>query len=559
MLDAFPRELLNPDEAALRGHVRRSLDVLIAGAAVSGATESGLGLVMGRTSFLLAALLFWSAAIWILAFPRRWVERDEVAPVVERVALVATGVLLAVALLQPFLALDVATAMLLPIFVAMPHVDGQRLRRLAAVVAVAALAAGMTTFLPDRTTASMHGLDELIRLSSLLFVIGAEVIVVYQSSERLKASSREFGRLVDLSTQLATTADPAALGTMLAQHLADAIGFDDCVISLLDTATGRLVPLGSYPVMRAREVPPGALDSRPILSRFAGETTQLIIDVGREPAGSAERVRLEAADREMMILLPLVALSGPSGVAELTVRKRRSLDERQLALLGTLVFAAAMAIDNGRLYQEAHQRAQQDPLTGLANSTVFHDRVTHALQRLPGRRGRIVAVLFADLDDFKAVNDTHGHAQGDRFLSMVAERLRTVVRPEDTVARLGGDEFGLLLEELTSVDQALAVAARAIAIVAAPMELGGRAATASLSIGVAFRAVADAIADELLHEADTAMYEAKHAGKGRVVRYTDAMDPAGTVASDPAPRLLAPRVRPKPEAHRQRVGHGSAL
>ena len=141
--------------------------------------------------------------------------------------------------------------------------------------------------------------------------------------------------------------------------------------------------------------------------------------------------------------------------------------------------------------------------------------------------------------------------QGDRFLSLVAERLRTVVRPEDTVARLGGDEFGLLLEELTSVDQALAVAARAIAAVAAPMELGGRAATASLSIGVAFRAVADATADELLHEADTAMYKAKQAGKRRVVQYADAVDPPGTVASDPAPRPRARRVAPTARGTRQ--------
>ena len=538
----------------MRGHVRRTLDLLIAGAAVSGVAESGWALVMGRTSYLVAALLFWCASVWILAFPRRWVGRDEVARVIERVVLVAIGVLVAVALLQPFLAVVVATAMLLPILLALPYLDGQRQWRLAAIVGVAAIVAATAMFLPEHTTASTDGLEELIRLTSILLVLAVEVIVIYQSSERLKASSREFGRLFDLSAELAKTTDPETLGGVVAQHLADAISFDDCVISSLDPQTGRLVPLGSYPVMRAREAPPGSLAARPILSRLAGETTPLIIDVGREPAGSAERVRLEAADREMMILLPLVALAGPSGVAELTARKRRSLDERQLALLGTLAFEASMAIDNGRLYQEAHQRALHDPLTGLVNSTMFHDRVSHALRRLPQRSGRIVAVLFADLDDFKAVNDAHGHAQGDRFLSLVAERLRTVVRPEDTVARLGGDEFGLLLEELTSVDQALAVAARAIAAVGAPMELAGRAAAASLSIGVAFRAVADVTPDELLHEADTAMYKAKEAGKRRVVQYAGTVDPPGTVAREPAPRPQARRVRQRPVADGKRVG-----
>ena len=559
MVDSAPREPLNPDEAASRSQVRRSLDVLIVGAAVSGVAECIWALVTGRTGFLFAALLFWWAGAWILAFPRRWVGRDEVAGIITRVVLVVSGTLVAIAFLQSFLALEVVTAMLLPILLATPYLNGQRLRRLALLVAVAAIAAAMASFLPEETSVATDGLEEIIRLSSLFLVLAAVVMVVYQWSERLKASSREFGQLVDLSTQLARTSDPETLGTMLAEHLADAIGFDDCVISMLDAGAGRLVPLGSHPVMRARESPPGSLSTRPILSRMAGEASHLIVDVGREPAGSAERVRLEAHDREMMILLPLVALAGPSGIAELTARKRRSLGERELALLGTLAFAAAMAIDNGRLYREAHQRAQHDPLTGLANSTVFQDRVTGALKRLPRRPGRIVAVLFADLDDFKAVNDTHGHLQGDRFLTLVAERLRTVVRPEDTVARLGGDEFGLLLEELTSVDQALMVAARAIAAVAAPMELGGRAAMASLSIGVAFRAVADATADELLHEADTAMYEAKRAGKRRVVQYTGAMDSAAAIASDPPPRPPVRRVGPGHAARRKEVSHGSVL
>ncbi len=559
MTDSATREPLNPDEAATRGQIRRSLDVLIVGAAVSGVAECAWALIVGRTSFLFAALLFWCAGAWILAFPRRWVGRDEVAGIITGVVLVVSATLVGVAFLQPFLALEVVTAMLLPILLATPYLDGRRLQRLAVLVAVAAIAAAMASFLPEETTVSTDGLVEIIRMLSLFLVLGAVVIVVYQWSERLKASSREFGRLVDLSTQLARTSDPEALGTMLAQHLADAIGFDDCVISMLDAESGRLVPLGSYPVMRARETPPGSLSTRPILSRLASEASHLIVDVGREPAGSAERVRLEADDREVMILLPLVALAGPSGVAELTARKRRSLGERQLALLGTLAFAAAMAIDNGRLYQEAHLRAQHDPLTGLANAAVFQDRVSDALKRLPRRAGRIVAVLFADMDDFKAVNDTHGHLQGDRFLRLVGERLRTVVRPEDTVARLGGDEFGLLLEELTSVDQALTVASRAIAAVAAPMELGGRAATASLSVGVAFRAVADATADELLHEADTAMYEAKLAGKRRVVQYADAADPPGTVESKPAPSPLASRVSPRRVAHANRGGRGPAL
>ena len=135
------------------------------------------------------------------------------------------------------------------------------------------------------------------------------------------------------------------------------------------------------------------------------------------------------------------------------------------------------------------------------------------------RQGATVAILFGDLDDFKAVNDRLGHAAGDRLLAIVADRLRAAARPEDTVARLGGDEFGLLLEELPAEADALAIAERAIAAVAAPIELAGEAVTASLSIGVAFRAVQGVTVDALIGEADTAMYEAKAAGKRRAVRF----------------------------------------
>jgi len=178
-----------------------------------------------------------------------------------------------------------------------------------------------------------------------------------------------------------------------------------------------------------------------------------------------------------------------------------------------------MAIENGRLYGELRHRALHDPLTGLANRSLFHDRVEHALARLVRRQGGIVAVLFIDLDDFKAVNDTFGHAVGDRLLAIVAERLRAVVRPADTVARLGGDEFAFVLEEFASGDEALAIAERAIGAIAAPFDLAGRSVTVSISIGVALRSVDGANVAGLVEEADAAMYEAKRTGKGRAVRF----------------------------------------
>ena len=169
------------------------------------------------------------------------------------------------------------------------------------------------------------------------------------------------------------------------------------------------------------------------------------------------------------------------------------------------------------MYQELHQRALHDPLTGLANRGLFFDRVGHAIARLGRRPGPFLAVLFIDLDNFKMVNDTLGHARGDRLLALVAERLVTAAREADTVTRLGGDEFAVLLEDLATENQALVVAERAVSLLADSFNLAGKSANVSASIGVALRADDSTGTDTLLAEADAAMYEAKRAGKGRVV------------------------------------------
>jgi diguanylate cyclase (GGDEF)-like protein len=278
------------------------------------------------------------------------------------------------------------------------------------------------------------------------------------------------------------------------------------------------------------ETDTGALMGRPMLQRVISERAPMIVDVVNEHADPAERAHLRSLDRTVMLLLPLVAHADPVGVAELTSATYRTIDERRLALARTLAFEAAMAIENGRLYHDLRERSLHDPLTGLANRSLFFDRVDHGIKRLARRPGALVAVLYIDLDNFKSVNDTLGHTRGDRLLALVATRLRSVARVMDTVARLGGDEFALLLEDLTSADGALLVAERAVKLFATPFDLAGESVTVSASIGVALRADPSAGIDEFIGEADEAMYEAKRAGKNRVVRSRPVSLSGGPVA-----------------------------
>jgi diguanylate cyclase (GGDEF)-like protein/PAS domain S-box-containing protein len=164
------------------------------------------------------------------------------------------------------------------------------------------------------------------------------------------------------------------------------------------------------------------------------------------------------------------------------------------------------------LERQLQHQAFHDSLTGLANRALFADRLAHAMARQRARRS--LAVVFLDLDDFKTVNDSLGHAAGDQLLTAVAERLRGVMRPEDTVARFGGDEFAILLEETTR-EASRRVAERVLAALRSPFDLQGKQVFARGSAGVAITQSGSS-ADDLLRHADLAMYTAKARGKGRI-------------------------------------------
>jgi diguanylate cyclase (GGDEF)-like protein/PAS domain S-box-containing protein len=178
--------------------------------------------------------------------------------------------------------------------------------------------------------------------------------------------------------------------------------------------------------------------------------------------------------------------------------------------------------DRKRLESKLIHDALHDPLTGLANRVLLRDHLERALARL-GRSPGTVALLFVDLDDFKRINDSYGHAAGDQILAQVAARLVGAVRAEDVVGRQSGDEFAVLLGQVRSDDEAIASAERILGELRRPIQLGARSIVVGGSIGIARTSARGASAEEVITQADAAMYAAKAAGKGRLAVYDPRM------------------------------------
>ncbi|MDQ3804949.1 MAG: EAL domain-containing protein [Acidobacteriota bacterium] len=188
-----------------------------------------------------------------------------------------------------------------------------------------------------------------------------------------------------------------------------------------------------------------------------------------------------------------------------------------------VIFQIQDITDRKRAEEQLLHDAFHDALTGLPNRALFMDHVKMAIQRSRRSGGRLFAALFLDLDRFKIINDSLGHMVGDQLLVGLARRLEACLRPGDTVARLGGDEFVILLEELTGAEDVIEVARRVQEAVSQPFQIGGHEVFTTASIGIALSTSGYERAEEILRDADTAMYRAKMLGKKRHVIFDQAM------------------------------------
>jgi len=201
--------------------------------------------------------------------------------------------------------------------------------------------------------------------------------------------------------------------------------------------------------------------------------------------------------------------------------------------------------EHKELEERLHRQAFTDALTGLANRPLFIDRLDHVLARRMRDPRSTVSVLFMDVDDFKTVNDSLGHSAGDQLLVALAERLRGALRPADTAARLGGDEFAVLLEN-AGESEARRVADRLLASLAEPVPISDHLVRISVSIGVAVDVGGHEVkADEVLRDADLAMYSAKSSHPGTFAVYEPSMH-------EDAMRRLVESAQPPEQGHRSR-------
>ena len=242
-------------------------------------------------------------------------------------------------------------------------------------------------------------------------------------------------------------------------------------------------------------------------------------------ATPADRERLAvavvaAARGERVQAVDCTLMDGEGRPRQFEVRFTNLLDDEHV---GGIVLNARDVSERKAFEAELAHQAFHDPVTGLANRAMFAEQVRQALARAR-REGRTPAVIFVDLDDFKTVNDSLGHAAGDEVLVEVARRLDESIRGADVAARFGGDEFAVLLEDVAESQAAADAAQRILELLARPMPAGHREVTLGGSIGISVFAPGDARdADELIRDADAAMYIAKRDGKGGYRLFEPAM------------------------------------
>ncbi|MEO8229296.1 MAG: diguanylate cyclase [Chloroflexota bacterium] len=347
----------------------------------------------------------------------------------------------------------------------------------------------------------------------LLSILADQAATAVESARLLSRSDRlasELRRLLDMSSALAQSLDPREVAMLIAEHMVDAMGVDECAISWWDRPGDQLLTMGHYPPVADDVIQPVfELKAFPETRRVLAQQVTVIVRVGDPDADPAEVAYLRSEGEVVSAMLPLVAKGRSIGLVELMSRTDVVLDQPALELASTMANEAAMALENARHYQDARELADRDQLTGFYNHRYLHQRLGEEIVRAQRSKSPL-ALLMIDLDDFKLVNDTFGHQFGDRVLAWSAEQIRSTLRISDVSARYGGDEFAIILPD-TDREAAGHAADRIVAALRErPFESPDRGSVPiDASIGVAAFPVDGRTGRELIATADVEMYRVK--------------------------------------------------
>ena len=342
------------------------------------------------------------------------------------------------------------------------------------------------------------------------------------------AAEREADGLMRIASSLGTGLAESEILERALAGLCGACDYGSGVISMLDEAGGVMETAAVHALKDSyalgRRFPADCI-TWAFARRFRlGDDSYLVTGGDAAAAGTRAAYSTSRTGRghrgwnDHHLLLPLRGSDGALlGVAQVHDPADRMLPTHaRVRRLEGFARQTALVLEASRHLSRARKEAMHDALTGLPNRTLLLDRVEHALARAR-REGSMVALLFIDLDGFKAVNDAHGHAVGDACLQAVAARLQAGMRPFDTLARLGGDEFVVLCDAVATSEEAGRIAQRILGALAAPLDLPTGQMRVGASVGLALAPRGDSTPIELLRAADVAMYHAKRAESAGVV------------------------------------------
>jgi diguanylate cyclase (GGDEF)-like protein len=357
-----------------------------------------------------------------------------------------------------------------------------------------------------------------------------------QVEETLQKRLREMELLNRVMAAVTSTLEPTRILTITCSELAIELGLPQAAVALLNDEASALTVVAEY----CREGHPPALGT--VIPVAGNPSTEYVLqhrlplqleNAQTDPRTARMHEREKARGTVSLLIVPLVSHDRVIGTLGLNAIDYRLFTAEEIALAQNVAAAVAQRLENARLYaamqgellerrqsekalrasrEALHYLAYHDALTRLPNRALFYERLRQALARA-ARSGQEVVLLYLDLDNFKEINDTFGHDTGDLLLQEVAARLSGCLRQSDTAARIGGDEFTIILQDVARPDEAAHVAEKILDLLASPFTIHGKQLSITASIGLSTCPAANADIEEIIRQADLAMYRSKDTGK----------------------------------------------